>query len=374
MLSANEFLEGLARRGFGLFSGVPCSYLTPLMDQVQAASQWRYVAAANEGDAVAIAAGSELAGVRSAILMQNSGLGNAVNPLTSLTHTFSIPILVMVSLRGDPQGEPDAHQHRLMGRITTDLLELMEIPWEYLPTDQAQVDEVLSRAVSHMTEHKKPYALVVRKKTFSGGCEVPPPPARTLQAQTIIDIPSAQFTRQRFLEVLVKATVSLDVLLASTGYTGRELSDCMDRENHLYMAGSMGCCCSLGLGLALSKPERRVIVLDGDAALAMRMGALTTIGREAPENFVHLVFDNGVNESTGGQCSPAAGGDFRATALSCGYRRATTLAEPEQLVGALDGPGPALIHIPVKTGADGASPRPELSPEDVAQRLREHLS
>ena len=171
MLSANDFLEGLAQRGFGLFSGVPCSYLTPLMDQVQAASQWRYVAAANEGDAVAIAAGSELAGVRSAILMQNSGLGNAVNPLTSLTHTFSIPILVMVSLRGDPEGEPDAHQHRLMGRITTDLLELMEIPWEYLPTEQAQVDEVLSRAVSHMAEHKKPYALVVRKKTFTGGCE-----------------------------------------------------------------------------------------------------------------------------------------------------------------------------------------------------------
>ena len=182
MLSASDFLEGLARRGFGLFSGVPCSYLTPLMDQVQTASQWRYVAAANEGDAVAIAAGAELGGVRSAILMQNSGLGNAINPLTSLTYTFSIPILVMVSLRGDPEGESDAHQHRLMGKITTGLLELMEIPWEYLPTDQNEVDEVLTRAVSYMTEQKKPYALVVKKKTFTGGCQVPPPPHRELQA------------------------------------------------------------------------------------------------------------------------------------------------------------------------------------------------
>jgi phosphonopyruvate decarboxylase len=343
------------------------------MDRVQSSSAWRYVPAANEGDAVAIAAGAELGGTRSAVLMQNSGLGNAVNPLTSLTYTFRIPILVVVSLRGDPEAAPDAHQHRLMGRITTSLLDQMEIPWEFLPPNTDELDEVLCRAATHMEKEKRPFALVVRKKTFTGGGDAPSPPARELQELSSLPLPVAVHYRREFLKSLLEATnLENDVVMASTGYTGRELHACEDRPNHLYMAGSMGCVSSLGLGLALSQSQRRVIVLDGDAALAMRLGALTTIGREAPKSLIHVVFDNGVNESTGGQPSPGAGVDFRSMALAAGYRRAVSVATTDEFLSCLDGPGPALVHVPVLQGA-GASPRPILSPEETAQRLRGHL-
>ena len=163
MIAAEAFIEAARRRGFALYTGVPCSYLKPFINYVIDAPSLRYVGAANEGDAVAIAAGAELAGTRSVVMFQNSGLGNAVNPLTSLTHTFRIPVLVIVTLRGEPGGAPDEPQHELMGAITTAMLDLMQVRWEFFPVDEADIDAVLERATAWMQAEQRPFALVMRK-------------------------------------------------------------------------------------------------------------------------------------------------------------------------------------------------------------------
>ena len=135
--------------GFGLWTGVPCSYLTSFIDEVIADRDTTYVPAANEGDGVAIAAGARLGGLPSVVMMQNSGLGNAVNPLSSLCDTLHIPVLLIVTLRGDPDGAADEPQHARMGRITTALLDLLGIAWEWFPRDDADVAPCLARAAAH---------------------------------------------------------------------------------------------------------------------------------------------------------------------------------------------------------------------------------
>ena len=147
MIPAEAFASAARDRGFTLWSGVPCSYLKPFVNHVIDSPELQYIAASNEGDAIAIAAGAELSGARGIAMCQNSGLGNAVNPLTSLSYTFRIPILLIVTLRGDPEGAADAPQHELMGRITGRMLETMEVPWELFPTEEDRIDEASVRHV-----------------------------------------------------------------------------------------------------------------------------------------------------------------------------------------------------------------------------------
>jgi phosphonopyruvate decarboxylase len=163
MIVAERFIEAARQHGFGLYTGVPCSYLKPFINTVIDSSQLHYIGAANEGDAVAIAVGAELGSVRSVVMFQNSGLGNAVSPLTSLSYIFKIPLLLIVTLRGEPGGPADEPQHELMGEITTEVLELMRIPWEFFPQSADEVEPVLARATAHMEQESRPYALVMRK-------------------------------------------------------------------------------------------------------------------------------------------------------------------------------------------------------------------
>src|SRR3984893_10186185 len=168
MIEARTFVEAARRRGFGWYAGVPCSYLTPFINYVLEDSSLRYVSMANEGDAVALIAGVALGGTtagahgRGIAMMQNSGLGNAVSPLTSLTWTFRLPQLLIVTWRGQP-GIADEPQHGLMGPITPAMLEIMEIPWELFPTDAKDVGAALDRAIAHMESTGRPYALLMQK-------------------------------------------------------------------------------------------------------------------------------------------------------------------------------------------------------------------
>jgi phosphonopyruvate decarboxylase len=163
VIEAEHFIEQARARGFALYSGVPCSYLTPFINYSIGSARLKYIGAANEGDAVAIAAGAELAGTRAVAMFQNSGLGNAVNPLTSLTSTFRIPILLIITWRGEPGGAPDEPQHELMGRITPGLLDAMEIPWSTFPMSDADIAPTLERAVRHLDGQRTPFALLMRK-------------------------------------------------------------------------------------------------------------------------------------------------------------------------------------------------------------------
>jgi phosphonopyruvate decarboxylase len=374
MISAESFLSSAGDHGFRLFSGVPCSYLTPFINYVLDSPDLRYIGAANEGDAVALVAGAEIGGMRGVAMYQNSGLGNALNPLTSLTHTFRIPALVVTTLRAEPGGPKDEPQHHLMGAITTSLLELMEIPWEYFPDSLDQIDPCLDRAVAHMDEVGRPYALVMRKGA------VEPWALRSVQDAKVISpgLPEShepKHTRREMLEAVHSATGARDVLVATTGYTGRELFDVGDRDNHLYMVGSMGCAPSFGLGLAAARPDRRVVVLDGDGAALMRMGAQATLGFERPPNLVHLLIDNGVHESTGGQATVSRSVDFCAIAAGCGYPRVSRVSSPRELAEILEEEADTLhfVHVPTVPGTPRPLPRPTLQPDAVARRLRSHL-
>lgn len=375
MISAESFIARAGRRGFNLYSGVPCSYLTPFINYVLDSPDLTYIGAANEGDAIALVAGAELGGVRGVVMHQNSGLGNSLNPLTSLTYTFKIPLLLITTLRGEPGGAADEPQHELMGSITMSLLELMDIPWEYFPDHVDQIDPCLDRAVSHMDSARRPYALVMRKGTVepwklqSGQQEKP------LLAE-LPDRKPPRHSRHDMLEAVRDATSDADVLVATTGYTGRELYDVGDRENQLYMVGSMGCATSFGLGLALAQPHRRVVVLDGDGAALMRLGAQATLGYERPPNLVHILFDNGAHESTGGQATVSRSVDFCAIAAGCGYPRTSRASEPEELAEILTtgGDGLHFVHVPTVPGIPHMLPRPTIRPHEVADRLRSFLA
>jgi len=374
VIVAEDFIQAASRHGFDLYSGVPCSFLKPFINRVIDSDKLRYVGAANEGDAVAIAAGAELGGQRSIVMFQNSGLGNAVSPLTSLTHIFRIPVLLIVTLRGEPGRPADEPQHELMGEITTRMLDLMNISWDFFPESDADIESALLKALASMQEHSRPFAFVMRKGSVADAELQAQAVVRPLprQASSLARKPVAQ--RGAMLRAVQSASAADDVIIASTGYTGRELYASGDRPNQLYMVGSMGCAISIGLGLALARPERRIVVLDGDGAALMRLGALATVGFERPGNLLHIVLDNGLHESTGGQATVSQSIDFCALAAACGYTQVASVSAPAELAALIARPTRELtfVHVPILPGVPEL-PRPSITPAAVAARLRAHL-
>ncbi|MDR9403017.1 MAG: phosphonopyruvate decarboxylase [Halothece sp. Uz-M2-17] len=377
MIQAEDFILAAKVRNFGLYTGVPCSYLKPFINYTINSPDLRYVGAANEGDAVAIAAGSELAGVRSVVMFQNSGLGNATNPLTSLTYTFKIPILLIVTLRGEPNGAPDEPQHELMGAITQSLLELMQIPWEYFPQKTENIATVLDKAVEYMQEYQRPYALVMQKGTVAN-CDLYSEAINKFQSALVekpVGDTRAHFSRNEILQAIQAAVKPDAILLATTGYTGRELYAIADSDNQFYMVGSMGCVSSFGLGIALAQPDQQIVVLDGDGAALMRLGAMTTIGYERPANLCHILLDNQQHESTGGQSTVSHSVNFSAIAVACGYEKvgiATTLQQVTEWITTK----PNLLsflHVKIKGGTPDKLPRPKITPVELAYRLRQFI-
>jgi phosphonopyruvate decarboxylase len=224
-----------------------------------------------------------------------------------------------------------------------------------------------------------PFAFVMKKDSVDSWPLKAKPSARE-----IFDAPprAARFrpasaTRMEMLESLRAAARPGDALLATTGFTGRELYALEDSENQLYMVGSMGCVSSLGLGMALAQPKRRIIAVDGDGALLMRLGALSTVGYERPPNLVHIVLDNGAYESTGGQTTLSGSVDLPAIAAACGYPRTREVTTPAELRAALDdhaNDGLSFIHARILSGVPDGLPRPKTTPEEVARRLERFLS
>jgi phosphonopyruvate decarboxylase len=351
--------------------------LKPFINYVIDAPGLRYVAAANEGDAVAIAAGADLGGVRAIAMFQNSGLGNAVNPLTSLNAIFRIPILVITTLRGEPGGPHDEPQHALMGPITTRMLDVMEIPWEFFPREEGEVEPALDRVMTHMETKGLPYALVMKKGSVADWKLKSKPDPRPLGTSAVpLAVATPRFTRQEILRAVQSSLRPADVVIASTGFTGRELYTLEDRREQLYMVGSMGCAMSLGLGIALVQPKRRVIVLDGDGAVLMRMGGLATVGYERPPNLVHVLLDNQMHESTGGQSTVSHSVDFCAIAAACGYPSTARATTPDEVAAFLQGAGDAalsLLHVRILPGSPNDLPRPTITPPEVAARLRAYI-
>ncbi len=377
MIEASKFVESAKHLGFDFWAGVPCSYLTPFINYTIGDTELTYISSANEGDAVAVATGAALGGHRSVAMMQNSGLGNAVSPLTSLNHVFRIPVLLVVTLRGEP-GKPDEPQHELMGQITPELLETMRIPWSWFPDRDEDVEDVLHTAIAHMDSTGRPYALIMKK-----GMVAPYPlgqvsefeKTRVSNGDTINNEEPESPSRHDVLKELVACTLAEEtVLIASTGFNGRELYAIEDRPNQLYMVGSMGCAASLGLGLSLVRPDKKVVVIDGDGATLMRMGNIATVGAYGGDNFYHLMLDNRVHESTGGQATVSSAIDFQAVAMACGYKGVLHLEQDSGGVESfLQAKAPAFMSVVTSRGVPEGLPRPSVKPAEVARRLMEHL-
>jgi phosphonopyruvate decarboxylase len=391
MIEARNFVESARERGFHWYAGVPCSFLTPFINYVLQDPSLHYLSMANEGDAVALIAGVALAGDASAphgrgiVMMQNSGLGNAVSPLTSLTWTFRLPQLLIVTWRAQP-GIADEPQHALMGPITPDMLKIMEIPWELFPTESEQIGPALDRAIAHMDHSGRPYALVMQKGSVAAYPLKPGAGAirgRSVGASQAIAAAGdtaaadARSSRQDALRAVVSLTSSdATVLLASTGFCGRELYAIDDRPNHLYMVGSMGCVLPLALGLALARPDLRVLALDGDGAALMRLGAFATVGAYGPPNLWHLLLDNGVHDSTGGQATVSPRISFAMMAAACGYASSLETSDLGRICSWLNErpvDGARFARLFIRSGTPSDLPRPAVTPVEVKTRLMRHI-
>ena len=376
MITTEAFITAAQKRGFDFFTGVPCSYLTPLINGVLSDRSLRYVGAASEGEAVAIAAGAWLAGRRTVVMCQNSGLGNAVNPLTSLNAPFRIPTLFITTWRGRP-GEPDEPQHEVMGRITHDLIRLMGLGLEDFPDGAEALDVAFDRAVAAMAASGLPFAWVMKKGDVADSpLDQPPPALRPAGVRDRFEQGGARPRRDQVLARVLEQVDQRAAIIATTGKCGRELFTLADRQQHLYQVGSMGGASGMGLGVALNA-DRPVVVLDGDGAALMKLGALATIGAHAPANLTHVLLDNGVHDSTGGQQTVSASVDFAAVALACGYGYAASCDSLEgfdRAWRAAQGRGPALLHVRIAPGSMASLGRPTVSPAEVAQRFKAFLA
>ena len=381
-LDPQLLFRALLSAGVRGIAGVPCSILNHLTLEAEASPEVDYIPASVEGEAVAAAAGMWLGGGLGAAMMQNSGLGNAVNPLASLCIPYEIPVLIIVSWRGEP-GKKDAVHHYPMGAATPGLFDLLAIPATVL-REETDLERAVADAVAYMHKERKPAALIVPRGLFQKekGDDAPRPapvlaggPPRDAIAPGRFgggDLPSRSEVLAAWLE-----RYPGELAVSTTGFMSREVSSHGGVDRHFPMQGSMGFATAIALGLARSRPGRGVHVLDGDGALIMRLGSLATVGALAPEDFVHIVVDNGTYASTGGQLTVSPHVDFSAAALACGYRAAASCHGADGLSEALSwtrdqaGSGPILLHVAVSEREAEGLERPVLSPQEIAQAFRD---
>ena len=377
MIRAEAFLTESIATGIDFYSGVPCSFLTPIINRTIMDTRLGYVGAASEGEAVAIAAGAWLAGRGTAVMFQNSGLGSAINPLTSLNYPFRIPTLLICTWRGAPN-IIDEPQHELMGQIMAALFDAMRIPRRPFPRSESAIKGALAEAKAVMAEAQLPFAFIVEKgdvaeEKLKADPPAPKPPGMRHDRRARAHNP----TRYAALERLLAEIPDAAAVIATTGKCGRELFTLADRSQHLYQVGSMGCASGMGLGLALNT-ARPVVVLDGDGAALMKMGTMATIGAYAPRNLVHIVLDNASHDSTGGQPTVSPVVDFAAVALATGYTHAHAADDLNGFAAALkesfSAPGPHLIHLRLAPGSHEPLGRPTVKPPEVVRRFKAFIA
>lgn len=372
MLDQKLVFEELKKQGVTFFTGVPDSFLNGFCNYALNNFPERNVIAANEGNAVGIAAGHYFAsGELPLVYMQNSGLGNAFNPLVSLTdkNVYSVPMLLLIGWRGQP-GTADWPQHKLQGETTLKLLEDIHIPYAILSDNTEQFINMLETAVSHCIGERAPYALIAPKGVMAGEKENDKNTAYPMSREEAIEI---------ILDHMPKDTV----YSATTGRATRELYFLRQRRNEpgscdFLNVGSMGHASSVALGIALEKPERKIVVLDGDSAAIMHMGALTMAGKLHIPNFMHIILNNGAHESVGGQPSAGHKINFTAIAEACGYQTAGKPAETaDELISAiseLSGCGKAsFIDVRIRKGLNGKLPPLDLSHREAIDSLMKEL-
>jgi len=332
---------------------------------------FEHIRCVNECESIAIASGYHLAtGKTGVVYLQNSGLGKTVNPLTSLAHQkiYSIPILLLIGWRGEP-GKPDAVQHQKMGPMTLELLQLLDISYEFLSTNSTDNNEIMKKAALELTREQKPFALIVRKGVFESAPLQSSKNIPTTQTSTPAEV--AQLTREEAIETILSSALDDDIFVSSTGKISRELFKIREQngqahDNDFCNIGAMGCAQSIGLGIAQQQPNRRVIILDGDGALLMQLGAMVTAGQYSPKNFFHIILDNSAHDSTGGQMTFSGNIDLKKISEGSGYQAYYEASEQVVLQKLLNpyfqSQGPALFRVRVQKGAKDNLTRPPEKP------------
>lgn len=374
MVSVDKVYNTFLSNGVNFFTGVPDSLLKNICAYItDHASREKHIIAANEGAAVGIAAGHYMASGRIPLVyMQNSGLGNMVNPLLSLADekVYSLPLLLMIGWRGEP-GVKDEPQHKKQGEVTLSLLDSMQIPYVILDTDEDKALEQLCDIIKSACEKSIPHAIVVRKDTFG---------KYKLRNEQANDSP---LSREDALKLVVDQLKETDIVVSTTGKLSRELFEyretkCQSHGHDFLTVGSMGHSSSIALGIALEKPERRVFCLDGDGAFIMHMGAVSNIGNLSPKNYFHILFNNGAHESVGGQPTLGFQIDIPAIAKACGYRYSISVTSKEEIEKALAElqfmEGPVLLELKVKVASRNDLGRPTTTPIQNKEHFMKFLS
>ena len=372
MIRPEFFIEALREKGIDCFAGVPdsllkniCAYIT---DHFDAAHN---IIAANEGAAVGLAAGHYLAtGQPACVYMQNSGEGNIINPLASLTdqEVYNIPVLLLIGWRGRP-GVHDEPQHVKQGKVTTGLLNVMGVNYEVLSKEEDKAAKQIDKAAKALA-NKEVFALVIEKDTFEE--------YKLVNNQSPITL---NLSREEAIQTVAAALGEKDCIVSTTGMISRELFEYraamnQGHERDFLTVGSMGHASQIALGIALAQPDRRVWCFDGDGAAIMHMGSMAIVANKAPKNYVHVVFNNGAHDSVGGQPTVGLKIDLPAVAKAVGYKATISVDSKEELVkqlSTLKADGPILLEIKVKKGNRKDLGRPTTTPIQNKEALMTFL-
>ncbi len=376
MIRPEFFVEKLRENGIDCFAGVPdsllkniCAYITDHCDALH------NIIAANEGAAVGLAAGHYLAtGKPACVYMQNSGEGNIINPLASLTdqEVYNIPVLLLIGWRGRP-GVHDEPQHVKQGKVTTGLLNVMGINYEVLSKEEDKAEKQIEKAIKAL-QNKEVFALVIEKNTFED---------YNLQSVEKNDL---TMSREEAIQTVAAALGEKDCIVSTTGMISRELFEYraamnQGHERDFLTVGSMGHASQIALGIAMAKPDRKVWCFDGDGATIMHMGSMAIVAQKAPTNYIHVVFNNGAHDSVGGQPTVGLKIDFPAVAKAVGYKATigvNSKAELEKELSTLNSQlstvgGPILLEVQVRKGNRKDLGRPTTTPIQNKEALMDFL-
>jgi len=368
MIKPEDFYNKLKHKGLDFFTGVPDSLLKEFCAYLEDHSD-RNIITANEGNSVALAAGHYLATGRPGVVyMQNSGIGNTVNPMLSLVDedVYNIPLLMLIGWRGEP-GKKDEPQHKKQGKVTLSLLECMGI--EYIAIDEnSDMEHVWDKAEQTLSQ-KKPFAIVVKKGTFS------PYKLQSVQA----DI--SDFNKERALDVIVSGLNPEDLIVSTTGKLSRELFELREQKNETHKrdfltVGSMGHTSQIAMGVALSNPKRDIYCLDGDGSFLMHMGSLAINATLKASNMKHIVFNNSAHDSVGGQPTVAGSLSLSEIAKSCGFKKALTVSDEDglkQAVTKLVSGELEFLEVQVAKGSRADLGRPTISPVQCKENFMESM-
>ena len=379
MISPKFFYDTLASYDINFYAGVPdsllknlCAYIT---DHADASHN---IIAANEGGAMGLAAGHYLATSQIPVVyMQNSGEGNIINPLASLTDpdVYNIPVLLVIGWRGKP-GVHDEPQHVKQGKVTTGLLNVMGIDYTVLSKEEDKAEAQIKKAVAYMQATKQCYALVIEKDTFDN-----------YQLSTVNSQLELSLSREDAIQTVAAALGEKDCIVSTTGMISRELFEYRTAKNEgherdFLTVGSMGHASQIALGIALEKQDRKVWCFDGDGASIMHMGSMAIVASKAAKNYIHVVFNNGAHDSVGGQPTVGLQIDIPAIATAVGYKHVYSVDNKEDLNKLLtsslfhqtSSDGPVFLEIRVKKGNRKDLGRPTTTPIQNKEALMNFLA